>query len=96
MKDVREVNLHFLIVPCKTVYNFILGRIFGAMLDIVASLLHLKLKTHMQGELVIINAYLEDAKRVYQSLQRYSGDSVAIEINVASLNGNLRNIISAH
>lgn len=56
-------------VPCTSIYNFILGRPFAIVLDVVASLVHLKVKYHnLKGELVTINGDLEGAKKIYQAL----------------------------
>lgn len=62
-KEIRTVNLKFLVVPYKNVYNCILGRPFVAMVGVVASPFHLKLKYHnLQGELLTINADLKGEK----------------------------------
>lgn len=62
-KEIRKINLQSLIVHCKSVYNYILGRPFAAMLDVVASLVHLELKYHnLQGEPTTINTNLEGTK----------------------------------
>lgn len=43
-RHTRTIYLQFLVVPHKSVYNFILWRIFSGTLDIIVSLLHLKMK----------------------------------------------------
>lgn len=69
VKDIRAVISQFLVVLYVSVYNCILGWPFTAMLDVVASLIHLKLKYHnIQGESTTINAYLERAKWIYRAL----------------------------
>lgn len=67
-----------------------MGSAFAAILDAIASLIHLKLKYHnFPREPTIINADLKGTKIIYQALQRDQGDGVAMEINVASLTGEL-------
>lgn len=46
-KEIQKVNSQFLVVPRRSVYKFILGRLFAATLDAIASPLHLKLKYHI-------------------------------------------------
>lgn len=54
-KDKRIMNLYLLVIHCKSVYDFILGRSFLASLDAMASTVHLKLKYHNDSrELVVI------------------------------------------
>lgn len=54
--NVRNISLQFLVVPCNNVYNFILGRPFASALDVVASLVDLKLKFHnLHGKPVTVN-----------------------------------------
>lgn len=43
-RDLRSIYTQFLVIPCKSIYNFIMGRTFTVVLDFVASLVHLKLK----------------------------------------------------
>lgn len=43
-KDIQVINFKFLVVLNMSVYNCILGRPFVAMLDVVGSLIRLKLK----------------------------------------------------
>lgn len=45
-KDVWTVSSQFLIFPCSSVNNFILGRPFTSTLNGIASLVHRKLKYH--------------------------------------------------
>lgn len=40
------IDLYFMVVSSKSVYNFILGKPFAATLDIMASPVHLKMKNH--------------------------------------------------
>lgn len=47
----RMVNVFFLVIPCKTVYNDILGRPHLAVLDTIAYLIHLRLKYHDESGL---------------------------------------------
>ena len=56
------------------------------MLDVIASLVHLKLKYHnLQGEPTRIYAYLEVAKRIYEAIQKDQGESMALELKVISI-----------
>lgn len=48
------MNVHFLVIPCKSVCNGILRRSFLAILDIVTSLIHLKMKYHNDADKLII------------------------------------------
>lgn len=52
--DTKIIYLKFLVVSRKSVYNCILGRPFDAMLDIMASLVQLKMKYKVNGELMVI------------------------------------------
>lgn len=63
-------------------------KVIATTLDVVASFVHLKHKYHnLQGEPVTINADLEGVRRIYQSLYKYQGEGMAMDINVASLIG---------
>lgn len=78
------MNSQFLVIHCKSVYNYILGRPFAVALDVVASLVHLKLFFHnLHGEPITINLNLKGAKRIYQVLQQDQKEIKAMEINVA-------------
>lgn len=44
--DTIMVDVQLLVVPCKNVYNFILGRSFSTTLDIADSTVHQKMKYH--------------------------------------------------
>lgn len=58
------MSVQFPVVHYKSVYKLIVGRPFTTSLDPMASLVHLKLKFHnLHGELVIVNANLEGAKK---------------------------------
>lgn len=60
------------------------------MLDVVASIVHLKLKYHnLQGKLTIINTDLEGAKIIFQALLQDQREGEAMDINVASLTSQL-------
>lgn len=64
-KDTTMVDIQFLIVPCKSVYNCILGRPFAATLDILVSPVHLKSKYHnVSGEAVCTD--LSGSHRIYK------------------------------
>lgn len=45
-KEILTVNSQFLPIHCRSIYSCILERSFPAMLDVVASLTHLKQKYH--------------------------------------------------
>lgn len=63
VRDIRSSGSQFLVVPCKTVYNCIIGKPFTSTLDTVASLIHLKLKFYnLHSESLIINVGLEGLK----------------------------------
>lgn len=67
-KYVSNVNLKFLVVPCKNVYNYILIRPFAEALDMLASPVHLKLKfQNLYSELVTINVNLTRSNKIYQA-----------------------------
>lgn len=70
-RDNMTINLQFLIIPCKSVYNCILGRPFAEMLDAVAShiLLKLKYQNICDGPITIC-VELSGARRKNKSLQR--------------------------
>lgn len=52
-------------------YSYLLGIPYAAMLDVVASFIHLKLKNHtVHDELAIINIDLSVAKWIYKALQK--------------------------
>lgn len=62
-----------------------MGIPFATTLDVVASLIHLKLEFHiLQGDMVTINVDLEGVNRIYQALQRDWGEG----------NGNQRGLIN--
>lgn len=45
-RDTMKVNLQVLVVPYKSIYNYILDIPFSPTLDAMASPFHLKLKYH--------------------------------------------------
>lgn len=45
-RDTMKVNLQVLVVPYKSIYNYILDIPFSSTLDAMASPFHLKLKYH--------------------------------------------------
>lgn len=45
-RNLQSINTHFIVIPCKSLYNCILGRPFTSALDDVAIPVHLKLKYH--------------------------------------------------
>lgn len=80
-------------VPCRSVYNCILGRLSTTTLDALTLSTHLKLKHYnLQGDPVTINVNLEGEKRIYQALQRDQGEGKLMEINMTSIIGQLRSM----
>lgn len=56
------------------------------MLDVVASLVHLKLNYYnMQGESGTIDIDLEGEKRIYQALKNDHREAISMELNSISL-----------
>lgn len=45
-RDTETINSQLLVVPFRSVYNYILGRAFTTTLDTIISLVNLKLKYH--------------------------------------------------
>lgn len=75
-----------MVVPCWSVYNYILGLPFAATLDVMASPDQLKMKYHnIHDEPVTINTDLIWAKRIYQALQhkKKEGEVTFMEINMS-------------
>lgn len=61
------------------------------MLDVVASPMHLNIKYHnLHKESSTINVDLEGTERIYQSLQKYQGEGMAMDISIASFIRQLR------
>lgn len=61
----RKVNLYFLVVSCKGTFIGILGRSFMPNLNVVASLMHLKIVYHNNvKKLITIHAELKAASRI--------------------------------
>lgn len=86
-----SVNLQFLVTPYKIVNNYTLRRSFVVTLDVMASLVHLKLKfCNFPGEQFTINVDLEGEKRIYKALYQDYREGRAMEINVATLTRQLR------
>lgn len=70
-QDTITIYSQFMLVPCKSVYNYILGRSFTTTLDALASLVHLKPKYHnINDELTMISANLYGEKKIYKALQQ--------------------------
>lgn len=83
-------QLTVLSCPLQKCLQLILGRPFTTTLDVVASLIHIKLKFHsLYNELAIVNTDLKGGKKIYQALQQDQIDNKAMEINVAYLTGQL-------
>lgn len=89
----KSISTKFLVIPCKSLYNHILGRPFTTVLDVVTSPMHLKLKYHnLHKELVVLCTYLDMAKKIHHALQKDHGNNMTMEINMISLNYQLKNM----
>lgn len=87
------MSSQFLVVPFKSVYNYVMGIPFATTLDVIASQVHLKLKFHnLHGEKIIVNVDLEGEKRIYQALEQDQGESNTMEVDVASITNQLRSM----
>lgn len=65
-KNKITMKVFFLIIPCESIYNDILGRSFLESLDEVASTVLLKMKYHNSlGELVVIAVDLHGARFIH-------------------------------
>lgn len=57
--NVKIADSEFLAIPYKGIYKCIVGRPFMASLDVVGTLIHLKLKFHnIHSEIVTVNVDL--------------------------------------
>lgn len=75
-------------VPCKNVYNCILGRPFASTLDAMAFTVHLNLNYHnVHDDSMIIYIELYEIRRIYKELQcdQKNGQGKNMEINITSL-----------
>lgn len=60
-RDTTKIYSKILVVPCKRIYNCILGKSFASTLDTVTFLVRLKLKYHnVHDDLVTINVMFLD------------------------------------
>lgn len=93
-RDIRTVYIKFIGIPYRSAYNCILGRSFITMMDVVASLIHLKFKYHnIHDELEMICADLFGAQIINKALQRdqkRKDKEKVMEISVASLTKQLK------
>lgn len=65
-RDIKNFDSLFLVIPCMSVYNFILGRPFVVTMDAMASLIHHKLKYRdIHDEPTTIDIDLYGVKRIY-------------------------------
>lgn len=65
----KETNMQFLMVPCKSVYNGIIGRPFFTTLDITTLTVHLNIKNHkIYDILVIIHVDTSKAHSIHKTL----------------------------
>lgn len=52
-RDVRALDIQFLVVHCRSVYNYFFRILFATSFDVIASTVHLKMKYHnVDDELV--------------------------------------------
>lgn len=87
-RDIKNIYSQFLVVPCRSVYNYILGYPDAVTLDAVASLIHLKLKYHnFRDDSVMISSYLVGATRIYKVLLKdwKECEGKVMEFNIALL-----------
>lgn len=94
-RDTMMVDSKFLVVPCKSVYNCILDRSFTVTLNVVESLIYLKLNYHnVHEDSVSISADLFGKKTTYKDFQQDQKEDKgkAIKINVTSLVRQLRDM----
>lgn len=82
------VNLQFLVIPCKSVYNCIIGRPVEEILDEAASPVHLNGKPYHNAyyEILIIGADLSGSWRMHKALKHdHKGKykQKAMEMNIA-------------
>ncbi|CAI8598604.1 unnamed protein product [Vicia faba] len=70
-KGERTLNVCFFVIPCKNVCNNIFGRLFLATLDMVAFLIHLKMKYYNNtSKLIDISIYLYGIHFVHNVVMR--------------------------
>lgn len=68
-RDARMVDVHFFYDPLKNVYNYIFGKPFFVALNIVTSIINVKMKFHnTHDELVIIHAEFTRSHQIYETL----------------------------
>lgn len=66
-KHHRTTNVHFPMIRYENVYNNILGRSFVTILDVMASLVHTKMKLHNNaGKLVVVLADQHGALLIHE------------------------------
>lgn len=60
-RDTKKIYSKILVVPCKSIYNYILGKSFASTLDTVTFLVRLKLEYHnVHDDLVTISVMFSD------------------------------------
>lgn len=67
IKNVKTLGMQFFIVPCESVYVYILGRDFFKTPDIVASTVHHKKYHNVNDEPIIIHADLFGALLIHEN-----------------------------
>lgn len=61
----RNANLIFMVIPCKNTFINILGRLFLVSLNVMDSLVHLKVAYYTcKGKPGVINANLNEVRRI--------------------------------
>lgn len=65
----QSINTLIVVITCRSLYNYILGRPFTTMLNVVASPMHLNLKCYnFHREPVVLRANLEWTKNIHHAL----------------------------
>lgn len=87
IRDTRTFDLQFLWISSRSIYDRILGRPFTEMLNVVASLVHLKLKYHNvydESTMICVNPY--KAQRIHKFIHRdQKGKEKAGNVNQCEL-----------
>lgn len=85
-RDLWFIKTQFMVIPVRAFYSCILGRAFFAVLDVVPSPVHLKLKYHnLHEESAVLCTNLEAAKKIHHVLLRDQEKGTTKEINKTSL-----------
>lgn len=89
--------MRFLVIPCKSAYTCILGTPFSVTLDVVAYIVHLKMKYHnTHDKIVTICDILSIGKRKHKTLKHKQDGKAkqsAMEVNMACLSKRLGDMV---